>query len=124
MGILHQLRNLLNKLLSDWIARRTKLSYGITIPGLWRDLRLEPHERGLPAEAETRLEWKGLLCPKAVRLRAPIKAGKPRIHLSKRIKHRCLLLKSRRFHRDALEDIFNAMWSICMRLQPQLPHSA
>jgi hypothetical protein len=33
-------------------------------------------------------------------------------------------LKLRRFHRDALEDIFNATFSICMRLQPQLPHSA
>src|SRR5262245_10413288 len=40
-----------------------------------------------------RLEREGLLRTEAVRLRSSIHGGKPRIHLSIRIEHRCLLCK-------------------------------
>src|SRR5262245_61839747 len=86
MRILHELWDLLGDLLQKWIAKWTELSNRTAIPGLRRDLRSEPS-----AESPTRLGWVGRLRREAVLLSTPIQTGKPRIHLSIRIKHRYLL---------------------------------
>src|SRR5262249_2991292 len=109
----------------------------ITIPGLRCDLgseagltprrkalkarllALNPGVRGLPTSGRTRLK---LLETKAVRQWSSIYAGNPRIHLSIRIKHRCLLCEMAPLRIATLEHIFKAIWMICMPHQRQLPH--